>query len=142
MSVEENLKVMADAVRIFNEKDWEAFDAQHSEDIVAYSPLTPEPTRGIDSHRESIQGLFRAFPDLTMKQELGFGQGDWVCAVWSMEGTHGGPLQGPGGQEIPPTNKPVKISICSAIKFENGRIVEEHTYYDVLGMMAQLGLSP
>lgn len=142
MSVEENLKSISDVDRAFNQKDWEAFNDRHADNVVAYSPLTPEPTRGIDPHREAVRGMFDAFPDLNMKQEFSFGQGNWVCAVYTMEGTHGGTLKGPGGQEIPPTNKPVKMSFCSALKLENGKIVEEHVYYDRLSMLAQLGIQP
>ncbi|MFQ5907624.1 MAG: ester cyclase [Thermoplasmata archaeon] len=140
--MEDNLKVISDVDRAFNEQDWDAFNNRHAETVVAYSPLTPEPTKGVDPHRESVQGLFRAFPDMTMKQELSFGQGDWVCAVYSLTGTQDGPFQGPGGKEIPPTNKPVEMSFCTALKIENEKIVEERVYFDVLGMMAQLGLAP
>lgn len=142
MSVEENLKAISDVDRAFNEADWGAFDNRHAEDVLAYSPLTPEPTKGIDPHRESVKGLLSAFPDLKMKQEFSFGQGDWVCAAYSIQGTHGGPLQGPGGQRIPPTNKPIKLSFCSALKLENGKIVEEHVYWDRMSMLAQLGVQP
>lgn len=86
--------------------------------------------------------MYDTFPDLKMKQEFSFGQGDWVCAVYTMEGTHGGTLKGPGGQEIPATNRPVRMSICSALRLERGEIVEEHLYFDRLSMMAQLGLAP
>lgn len=107
-----------------------------------YSPQTPEPTKGIAPHRESMQGLLTAFPDMQMTEEQSFGQGDWMCVTWTATGTHTGPLAGPGGQTIPPTGKPVRLDLCGVAKVEGGKITEEHNYFDLLGMMAQLGLAP
>ncbi len=142
MSVEENLRIISDVDRAFNEGDWGAFNDRHADDVLAYSPITPEPTKGIDPHREAMKGLLGAFPDMEILQELSFGQGDWVCAVYSMQGTHTGTLQGPGGQLIPPTDKPIEMSFCTALKLENGKIVEEHVYWDRMSMLAQLGIQP
>ncbi len=71
-----------------------------------------------------------------------FGQGDWVFVEFTMTGTHKAPLKGPGGQTFPATNKPVRMNVGGAIKFEGGKITEEHNYFDLLGMMIQLGLAP
>jgi hypothetical protein len=54
-----------------------------------------------------------------------------------VEGAQEGPFWGPGGKEIPPTNKLVKMSLCTAMKIENKEIVEERLYFDVLGMIAR-----
>ncbi len=142
MSVEENLRMIRTGIDALNARDWEGFDQMHAESVVVYSPQTAEPTKGISAHRDAMQGLLTAFPDLRFKEERSFGQGDGVCTMWTGTGTHTGPLKGPGGQTIPATNKPVRISICSVAKMEGGKLTEEHNYFDMLGMMAQLGVAP
>lgn len=142
MSVEENLKIIKTVDEAFNNKDWTAFEARHNDDVISYSPMTPEPAKGIKAHKEAVQGMYEAFPDLEMKNDNKFGQGEWVFASYTFTGTHKGPLQGPGGKTIPPTNKPVKIPLGTALRFENGKIAEEHIYFDRLSMLAQLGINP
>ncbi len=140
MSVEENIKVLDEAQQAVEARDWDRFDALHDESVTTYSPLSLEPTKGIAAHREGMQGILKSFPDFVMERDQVFGSGDWVCEVSTVKGTHKGPLKGPTGEEIPPTNKPLQFQTCSVMKIVNGKITEEHSYYDLLGMMAQLGL--
>lgn len=71
-----------------------------------------------------------------------FGQTDWVSAEFAFKGTHKGPLPGPGGQSIPATNRPLQMKYAVVYKLEDGEITERHEYFDLLGMMAQLGIKP
>ncbi len=142
MSVEENLRIIAGVDEAFNARDWDAFNERHGENVVAYSPMTPEPTRDLDAHREAVQGMFTAFSDFHMERGLAFGQDDWVFASYVLTGTHDGPLPGPDGQAIPPTNRAVRLEMAAAVRFENGRIAEERIFFDRASMMAQLGLGP
>ena len=41
---------------------------------------------------------------------------------------------------IPPTNKKFKVDFCTVAHWKNGKIVEENLFYDVAGMMTELGL--
>ena len=49
-------------------------------------------------------------------------------------------MMGPDGKMIPPTNKKFKVDFCTVAHWKNGKIVEENLFYDVVGMMTQLGL--
>lgn len=143
MSIEENIRVLDSVDKYVSERDWDGFDERHSPDIISYSPMRPEPTKGRAEHREAVQGLTRTFPDLQLSTVRAYGQGEWVTAEWMMTGTHKGPLPGPGGQEIPPTDKSVRIPILASIRFdENGLIAEERIFYDRAAMLAQLGVLP
>jgi ketosteroid isomerase-like protein len=51
-----------------------------------------------------------------------------------------GPMKGPDGKDIPPTGKSFEVDFCTVARWENGEIVEENLFYDVVGMMRQLGL--
>ncbi len=142
MSMEENIRVLEEATKAFAERDWERFNELHDESVVVHSPVNPEPLKGLAAHREQARSLMKAFPDLTFERERVFGHGDWVCEVNTLKATHKGPLTGPTGEEIPPTNKPVQFQTCNVIKVVEGKIMEEHSYYDALGVMAQLGVVP
>ena len=140
MSVEENLRVIETVDKYVRAGDWDGFDERHSEDVVSYSQFTPEPTKGIVPHREALQRLQATFPDFELHTVRTFGQGEWVAAEYTMTGTHEGPLAVPGGQDIPPTHKSVSIPVSTQVRFVDGKIVEEHIYFDRATMLAQLGV--
>ena len=142
MNVEDNIKVIDAVDRAVNTRDWKAFDEKHSQNVLAYSPLTEEPTKGIEEHREAVRGLTISFPDFHIKTERCFGQGEWLCTEFIITGTHKAPLKSDGGQVIPPTNKKLRLPLISIMKIKDGKIVEERTYYDRLTMLAQLGIQP
>ncbi len=71
-----------------------------------------------------------------------FGQGNWVVSEEFVTGTNTGPVTSPTGEEIPPTNKPIRMNQALVFQVENGLIQEVHLYFDQLGMLTQLGLAP
>ena len=44
-------------------------------------------------------------------------------------------MKGPDGKMIPPTNKSFHVEFCTVAKWENGEIVEERLFYDLVGFM-------
>jgi hypothetical protein len=70
------------------------------------------------------------------------GQGDWTCSIAHFTGTMTGPMKGPDGKEIPPTGKSFDVNFCTVARWdENGQIVEENLFYDLVTFMRQIGLS-
>ena len=69
-----------------------------------------------------------------------FGQGDWTCSVARFTGTMRGPLTGRDGKTIPPTNQSFEIEFCTVAHWKEGEIVEERLFYDLLGMLQQIGV--
>jgi hypothetical protein len=49
-------------------------------------------------------------------------------------------MKGPDGTMIPATNKSFQIEFCTVARWENGEIVEERLFYDLVGFMKQIGL--
>ncbi|MDD1674987.1 MAG: ester cyclase, partial [Methanomicrobiales archaeon] len=66
---------------------------------------------------------------------------DWTCSVGIMTGTHRGPMPGPGGSEIPATNRIFRLEVCTVAHWKNGEIIEERLFYDPTAMMQQPGLA-
>ncbi len=142
MGVKENVKAYRDVDKAWNAGNWKKVFAAHTKDVITIGPHLPAALKGIDAHRKDIEGFIAAFPDLKVTTTLAFGQGDWVASDGFMEGTHKGPLAGPGGLSIPATGKRVHMPFCSLTRFESGKIAEERLFFDLAGMMAQLGLMP
>jgi hypothetical protein len=51
-------------------------------------------------------------------------------------------MKGLNGQMIQPTNKKFHIEFCTVARWKNGKILEERLFYDLLGMMIQIGAVP
>ena len=82
--------------------------------------------------------MFRtAFPDLHCTLEDEIREGDKFAAHWTMHGTQKGSFLG-----NPPTGRPVVAQGIIFARTENGRIVEDWTQVDQMGILQQLGLVP
>jgi steroid delta-isomerase-like uncharacterized protein len=82
--------------------------------------------------------MFRtAFPDLQCTVEDEIREGDQFAAHWTMRGTHKGSFLG-----NPPTGRPVVVQGIIFARTDNGRIVEDWTLLDQLGILQQLGIVP
>jgi len=82
--------------------------------------------------------MFRnAFPDLHCTFEDEIRQGDKLAAHWTMRGTHKGLFLG-----NPPTGRKVEAQGIIFARTYNGRIVENWTLFDQMGILQQLGIVP
>ncbi len=141
MSVEENLRVVDAKDEAINARDWDRFDEIFAESAVYTTSDMPEALKGVEAIRQRFMGLVNAFPDGKVEKERSFGQGNWVFLGANWTGTHDGPLPGPKGQVIPATGKSVRVPLGIMFEVEGGKIIETREYWDVLGMLTQLGVT-
>lgn len=106
-----------------------------ADDYVAHDPASPDLGRGLESLRQRANPYRKAFPDLQIIIEEILAEGDKVVTRWSSSGTHQGDIYG-----IAPTGKSVTTSGINISRFANGKIVEEWTSWDTIGLMKQLGV--
>ena len=66
-----------------------------------------------------------------------FAEADKVATRWTGRGTHTGEIAG-----IAPTGKDVTVTGLTISRFAGGKVVEEWTTWDTLGMLVQLGVIP
>lgn len=125
---------------------WNGRDADAAESIVTESlewidPLLPAPLSSLAEAKGFFQGAWAGFPDFRIE---GIGEplvdkaSGRVAQEWRMTGTHEGEFP-PGA---PPTGKP--FSVIGTDVWEvgpDGRATSVHAYYDVAGLMGQLGLA-
>lgn len=114
-----------------------ALDELISEDYVSYDPALPEPVRGRDGLRALVEGYRAAFGGLNVRVEDQVAEGDKVVTRWTATGSHDGELFG-----VAPTGKDLEVTGISIERLKDGRVVEDWTNWDALGLMRQLGVVP
>jgi ketosteroid isomerase-like protein len=140
---QENMELMQTLDDAWNAQDLETFAQRHKEDVVVRWPGQP-PTHGIRDHRQEAIEFFKAFPDQHLDNrpyKVFFASGDWTCSIAHFTGTMTGSMKGPDGKEIPPTGKRFEVDFCTVARWDNGQIVEENLFYDLVTFMKQIGLS-
>ena len=142
MSVAENIRLLDAGNEALNNHDVDRFVSLHLPSVIQRDPQNVEPTKGRDAIRAGLEPMIQAFPDFHVVRERAFGEGDWVVEQGHALGTHLGPLETPGAPPIPATNKPIRLRYAFIAKVEGGKFAETNLYFDVAGMMAQLGLGP
>jgi hypothetical protein len=146
MGVKENLELMKTLDDAWNAGPesplWETFRKRHRENVAVYWPNQPEPTRGRHNHDVEAVEFFKNFDNRLVNNpyKIAIGQGDHTCTVADWTVTLKKPMKGADGKIVQP-GKTAKLEFCTVATWKNGEIVEERLFYDVVGMMKQLGLS-
>ena len=138
-----NMELMQTLDDAWNNQDVEVFAQRHKPDVVVTWPGGRPPTRGIDDHTAESVEFWQTFPDQHLDNRpyrVFFASGDWTCSIAHFTGTMTGPMKGPDGTEIPPTGKAFEVEFCTVEHWDDGQIVEENLFYDVVGFMQQIGL--
>ncbi|HEY7975836.1 MAG TPA: ester cyclase [Ktedonobacterales bacterium] len=139
MSADENTML---ARRLFDE-GWSKGNVTVLSDLVAttyagHDPTTPAGIHGVAGLTQYIAGYRAAFPDLSFTLDEVYAIGDnRVLARWTAHGTHRGALMG-----IPASGKHATVGGLTLSRIESGKIVEDYTHWDALGLMQQLGAIP
>ncbi len=130
-----------DIVRRLGVEPWEGnlgvIDELVAPNYVGHDAAMPEDTQGPEGIKEFVGTYLAGFPDgkITIEEQLA--AGDLVATRWTGRGTHQGELMG-----IPPTGKQVTVSGITISRVKNGKVVEEWSNWDTLGMLQQLGVVP
>jgi steroid delta-isomerase-like uncharacterized protein len=134
------LETLERTIEAFNRHDAGAFAALHALDATAYDPQYPEPLHGRDSIRKDIEDFFVSFPDVRATVSTVLTDGDTVGCELEFSGTNHGPLVTPAGL-VPATNRPVSVPGSRFVRVnEEGLVVECRRYFDMAGLIQQLGL--
>jgi len=137
-----NLDLMQTLDDAWNAQDWDTYATRHKKDTVVRWPAKP-PTHGIQDHTAESQEMFKTFPDNRVHNrpyKVLFAGGDWTCSIARFTGTMTGPMVLPDGTRIEPTGKSFDVDFCTVARWHEGQIVEENLFYDLVGMMKQLGI--
>lgn len=132
--------VIRSQLEAFNRHDTAAFADCYAANAVVADPQQQEPLQGTAVISRDIGDWFGAFPDIEARITCTVIDDTAYAAEWSMSGTHKGPLVMPDGH-VPATGRKLQIAVATVGRLDaEGRIVEERRYYDLAGIMSQLGL--
>jgi steroid delta-isomerase-like uncharacterized protein len=106
-------------------------------DYVLHVSMSPEPVRGIKGFKQLHAVFLTAFPDFHNTVEDLVADGEKVVTRLTIHATHTGPFM-----NIPPAGKQVTFSAIAICRVASGKIVEEWSQVDMLGMLQQLGVIP
>ena len=143
-TAERNKQLMQTLDDAWNGQDLDTFASRHRDSVVVRWPGQPE-THGVQAHRQEAIDFYRAFPNQRVGNrpyKMLIAQGEWTCSIARFTGTMTGPMKGSDGKDIPATGKSFDVDFCTVAKWdENGQIVEENLFYDLVTFMKQIGLS-
>jgi steroid delta-isomerase-like uncharacterized protein len=118
-----------------NDRRAEVADEIVAQDFVSYGPQAP-PAVGPDGVKERV-GLYQDAVDGHWEIQEIFSAGDRVVTRWIGSGTHQGELMG-----VAPTGAGIAVDAISVFRIEDGKIAEEWTVWDALGLLQQVGAVP
>lgn len=127
----------------WNAQDWDTFDSRHAPDTVVSWPGLAGPTRGRHDHRAEAIEMFKTLPDNKVGNrpyKTLFAADDWTCSISWFTGTMSGPMTGADGSVIPPSGQSFGVDFCTVAHWQEGLIVEENLFYDLVGFLGQIGL--
>jgi len=136
MSTEDNKAIVRRLIEEgFNQRNLAIFDELYAPDFVYY--LGSTTIQGLEPYKQFTSMSFTAFPDVHFTIEDQVAEADKVVTRWTWRGTHQGPFQG-----IPPTSKHVMVTGVGINRIAKGKVVENWTNMDILGLLQQLGVVP
>jgi steroid delta-isomerase-like uncharacterized protein len=141
MSEQENIKAANSLLEAWNSGDLRPALAYQAEDFKQEAPGSPAPMNR-EQNLAYNQNFLTAFPGTKFKVLLTVVQGDYVVTNWTISGKHTGPLHSPSGTAIPPTGKMVTVNGSTTAQLRNGKIAYAWTFFDMAGLLGQLGLIP
>src|SRR3954468_5225528 len=109
----------------------------YNDDIVFVNIAMGETYNGKAEEREFLEQLFGALPDLELDVTLRVPKGKYVAEEYHIRGHHKGSFFG-----IPATGKYVDIPCVSMVELRDGKLKEDHFYFDVMTALRQMGLVP
>jgi len=120
---------------VCNERKLDVADEIIADDFVSHVPNSP-PASGPSGIKEGVAIYQEALNGHWDVQEM-FSVDDRVVTGWIGRGTHVGEING-----IAPTGKTVAVDAITVHRVADGKIPEDRTVWDTLGMLQQIGAVP
>ena len=139
MSEEKNKAlVRRELEEIFNEGKLKLADELLASDYIVHDCALPEPVRGIEGFKRLRASYHDASSDIRTTINDMIAEDDKVVTRWTTRATHDkGEMMG-----VPPTGKQIEITRITVNLISGGKIAEDWTVWDSLGLLRQLGAVP
>ena len=136
MGTNENKEVIRRIANMVNAGEYSGTEELLDEDVV-YRSTAGEEVHGRDAMLDLFGSYAEALSDFQIDLEDIVGEGDVIYVQYRQTGTHTGEFWG-----IEPTNNKTNILITGRVKFQNGKVVEQHDTFDTLELLKQLDALP
>jgi steroid delta-isomerase-like uncharacterized protein len=111
-------------------------DSIYSPEVAVHDDGYPTDICGLDELKTLYSRSHTAMPDLSIKMDEMYINGDRIFWVWTFGGTNTGPFG-----DMPATGKSASVSGVAIDRIENDMIVEEWVYWNTLDFYSQLGFT-
>ncbi len=122
----------------FAARDWATYKAGLAPDAVYVEMATGVTARGPEAFTDAVKRWTETYPDLRATVDAVYACGDTVVAELTWAGTQTGPLEGPFGT-IPPSGRSGTVKAVQVTTFAGGKVKELHHYFDLAGVLQQIG---
>lgn len=130
MSVEENLRLAAAALKSYNDQNLDLMVKFWADEKV-----------GLTRREFQENYWLTAFPDTHMQVLRWTAQNDIVVLEAVVTATHLGTLKFWIPENIPATNKKIEFHICEVFEWEKGKLKDIQAYFDRVQIFKQLGIA-
>jgi steroid delta-isomerase-like uncharacterized protein len=130
----------SDQVRRLTDEMWNKGNLEFCDEVFAANCSFHDPSfpvDGVSGMKEQVRQLREANPDLHVDIHDILVDGDTTADRWTMGGTSRAEFRG-----LPATGKTFVMTGMTIAKWQDDRIVELWTNYDLLGCLQQLGIIP
>ena len=123
-------------INVWSGASTDLLDGIVTPDVVRRSgSLDSTNANNLEELKAGITGFRQAFPDTSVRVlDRAYGS-DFCLITWEFSGTNTGP------GEFPTTGKAAKVTGATLARYRDGKMAEEHVYFDMLGFMKQLGFA-
>jgi hypothetical protein len=143
-------EIVAGNLALFDKLDLEAFNNRdmnlirqiHADNVIVFNGDGTVTEGMVPKHEEELQFLFDTFDFKVTSHPVQFGDGPWTAGYSICEGTWKKPLKMPDGTVRQPNGKKFKVRIATLAKWKDGRIEEEHLFWDNMTWLQQIEAIP
>lgn len=132
-----NLAAFESVFPHWNTGDIDRMLEHYCDDVVWRNVAMGTEYRGKHAVRGFLEQLYTGLPDLSLDVTLRVPRGRYVAEEYVIRGHHRGMLFG-----LPPTGRFLEIPAASMVELRDGKLQEDHFYFDAAGAMRQMGLMP
>ncbi len=132
MNTEESKETVRRLINILNSRNLSKLE-EICDDNMVYLANTEVAAPDLETHKGLIQKSYESFPDLEFSIEELFAEGDKVHMIYKLVGTHEKEYMG-----IPASSNKVEHVASAVVTLKNGKIIEQHDFYDMLAFLKQL----
>src|SRR5919108_3950426 len=138
MPEENKALVRRELEEIFNEGKLELADELLAPDYTVHDSALGEPVHGIAGFKRLRASYHDASSDVRTTIDDMIAEDDKVVTRWTTRGTHDrGELM-----DVPPTGRRIEVTGITVNRISEGKIAEDWTVWDSLGLLRQLGAVP